>query len=160
MKCLISRFLSLFICLVWVVSANRAFRNFRPIRSKDSHITIESLEQKLQDEKFPIFEFKYELEQLLQKDDQPILSYENLLQKYLSGLRSHYYEEFCRRFDQHKTLPLNHPLNTPQSIKNKMIKECEVAMKRSIPTSMNETSFYEVCRFILHVQQLTLLTNM
>lgn len=152
MKHLFSTILAILISLIWIASATKSLKNFRPLRfTKDAStiVTIESLNAKLNEEKYPIFEFKSELDLLLSQQEEgnndniSPLSLQNLLQRYLSGLRNHYYQEFCRRYDHHLTLPLN-PLNNPQAIKGKMLKECEVAMKKSIPASMNATSFYEV----------------
>lgn len=102
------------------------------------------LEEKVDAENYPIFEFQREFDRLKKESgDSLTLSLENLLVKYLNGLRNHYLNEFCRRFDQQQSLPLNGIFN-PNKLKEKLLKEYQVALLKSIPSEMLSDSFHEV----------------
>lgn len=108
----------------------------------------ENLEQKVDAENYPIFEFQKEFDNLRKlSGDLLSLSLENLLAKYLNGLRTYYFNEFCRRFEQQSLPPLSTIFN-PKKLKEKIIREFQVAMLKSIPIEVLSDSLHEVqCLF-------------
>ena len=108
-------------------------------------ITYEGLVEKLDTEKYPLFEFRSDLEMVIEENNSSVsvIAIENLLNKYLNGLQKHYFEEFCRRYDSHLSLPVN-PLFQKDTLKRKILRECEVAFLKSIPSSMIADCNYEV----------------
>lgn len=103
--------------------------------SPGAQFTTQSLLEKVTTEKLPLFEFKTDLQRLLEQRPGGDLEIENVVNTYFDYLRDHYYSEFRNRTDS----------SSEQSVAlfDTVMKECSAAMKSALPRNAPSSLGYK-----------------